>query len=69
VGQQNGWGLKNYVGNAQELVRTTNGLILRGGAYTDSHAQCSYELERSYEASAPETTGFRVVREDIPKTE
>jgi len=69
VGQQNGWGLKNYVGNAQELVRTTNGLILRGGAYTDSHAQCSYELERSYEASAPETTGFRVVHEDIPKTE
>ncbi len=69
AGHQNGWGLKNYVGNAQELVRANGSWAVRGGAYRDPHAECSYELERAYNGDGNGTTGFRVVLEDIREPE
>ena len=66
VGHQNGWGLKNYIGNAQELVEANGELMAMGGAYRDPHSQCSLELERSHGGKADDVTGFRLVLEDVP---
>ncbi len=64
-GKSNGWGLKNYVGNVQEWVLDGNTTFARGGAYTDPHAKCEITLERTHDGSADETTGFRLVRDDV----
>jgi serine/threonine protein kinase len=64
-GKSNGWGLKNYVGNVQEWVLDGNSTTTKGGAYTDPHAKCDISLERSHDGSADETTGFRLIREDV----
>jgi len=64
-GKSNGWGLKNYVGNVQEWVIDGNETTVRGGAYTDPHAKCDISLERSNDGSADETTGFRLLRENV----
>jgi len=65
AGHHNGWGLKNYIGNAQELVRANGEWVARGGAFRDPHADCSYELERPYDDGDDGMTGFRVVREEV----
>ncbi len=64
-GKSNGWGLKNYVGNVQEWVIDGDTTTVRGGAYSDPHSKCDISLERSSDGSADETTGFRLVREDV----
>lgn len=64
-GKSNGWGLKNYVGNVQEWVNDGNATYVRGGAYTDAHSKCDVTLERTHDGSADETTGFRLIREDV----
>ena len=66
VGHQNGWGLKNYIGNAQELVEANGELVAMGGAYRDPHSQCSLEFERSHDGSPDSVTGFRLLLEDVP---
>lgn len=63
-GRQNGWGLKNYVGNVQEWVVDGNATTARGGAFTDNHANCEISLQRSHDGSADDATGFRLVLED-----
>ena len=63
VGDANGWGLKNYVGNAREWVKTGGGWEGRGGAYTNSMGQCDISLESRHSGEADKTTGFRVLRE------
>jgi hypothetical protein len=63
MGKPNGWGLKNYVGNAQEWVTTSSGLAARGGAYPDSLSKCSISLSKTHSGQADEVTGFRLVRE------
>jgi serine/threonine protein kinase len=60
-GKTNSWGLLNYVGNAQELVKKGGGYALRGGHYRDPMSSCSTTLERPYTAD-DEFTGFRLVR-------
>lgn len=65
TGKSNGWGLKNYIGNVQEWVIDGNETTVRGGAYTDAHSKCDISLERSSDGSANETTGFRLIREDV----
>jgi serine/threonine protein kinase len=60
-GKSNDWGLLNYVGNAQELVKKGAGYALRGGHYRDPMSSCGTALERPYTA-ADEFTGFRLVR-------
>jgi serine/threonine protein kinase/formylglycine-generating enzyme required for sulfatase activity len=69
TGHQNGWGLKNYVGNAQELVRANGDWLVRGGAYRDPHAKCSYELERTFNGNSNGITGLRVVLDDIRESD
>lgn len=62
-GQQNGWGLANYVGNAQEWVKSGSGIKARGGAFEDPLTECDITFERSHGGQADELTGFRLVRE------
>lgn len=61
-GRTNPWGLTNYVGNAQEIVRTSSGIVARGGAFQDNLSSCDIQLTRSHSGNADELTGFRVAR-------
>ncbi len=62
-GQQNGWGLANYAGNAREWVRDGQVLTVRGGAYSDPLTECGPELDEAHSGDADDLTGFRLVRE------
>ena len=62
-GTQNGWGLANYIGNAQEWVKGSEGVVARGGAFEDPLARCELSLSRSHSGGADKITGFRIVRE------
>ena len=64
-GKSNGWGLKNYLGNAQEWVNDGGGWHARGGAYSDSLSNCNPTLARPHTGAADGTTGFRVILVDI----
>ena len=64
-GKANGWGLKNYIGNVQEWVQDGSGTIAAGGAYSDQHAKCKISLQRPHNGSADETTGFRLILEEV----
>ncbi len=63
TGKANGWGLYNYVGNAQELVTTDGGVSARGGAFEDVFSKCEVSLEKPHDGSADNATGFRVLLE------
>ncbi|MCK5002430.1 MAG: protein kinase [Gammaproteobacteria bacterium] len=60
-GSVNNWGLVNYVGNVDEIVRTDKGYILAGGNFSDSISDCKISLEKPF-TSNNNTTGFRLVR-------
>ena len=62
-GKQNGWGLANYLGNAQEWVDSSAGLKAKGGAYKDAMKDCTLELERAHDGKPDEYTTFRLVRD------
>ena len=62
-GQQNGWGLINYIGNAKEWVRSGGGIAARGGAHTDPMSRCAISLKESHSGNADPVAGFRLVRE------
>ncbi|HKK16046.1 MAG TPA: protein kinase [Gammaproteobacteria bacterium] len=65
-GQQNGWGLKNYVGNVQEWVIDGNNTVkARGGAFEDSFSNCDISLERPHDGHADDSTGFRLILDDV----
>jgi len=61
TGKPNGWGLYNYIGNAQEVVEAPGGLKARGGAYIDSLSKCNISLSKPLNAKGDKATGFRVV--------
>ena len=64
TGQQNGWGLVNYVGNAQEWVYDAGRkLVAVGGSYSDHISECTIATTRRHGGTADEQTGFRVLRE------
>jgi serine/threonine protein kinase/formylglycine-generating enzyme required for sulfatase activity len=63
AGIANGWGLVNYIGNAQELTGAGGELRARGGAYKDNMSECSMDIDRPHSGSADDTTGFRIARE------
>ncbi|NIS07118.1 MAG: protein kinase [Gammaproteobacteria bacterium] len=62
-GEENGWGVVNPAGNAQEWVVDGDGLAARGGAYSDMAARCSVAFSRGHDGGADERTGFRLLRE------
>ena len=62
-GKPNTWGLVNYVGNVQELVRPQPGtLSAAGGSYKDTMSKCSTRLNKRHTGGADPVTGFRLVR-------
>lgn len=63
IGQQNGWGLVNYVGNAREWVQGPGGLLVVGGSYATEMEDCTIEWQEPSNGEASPETGFRVVRE------
>jgi serine/threonine protein kinase len=62
-GHQNGWGLANYVGNAQEFVRDGGAFAARGGDFEVPLTKCDVSTSQPHSGSADATTGFRLVRE------
>ena len=62
-GQPNGWGLTNYVGNAQELVRSGGSFAARGGDFDVPLTRCEASLSQPHNGAPDKTTGFRLVRE------
>ena len=62
-GKENGWGLTNYVGNAQELVRAGGGFAVRGGDFQVPLTRCDISISEPHNGGADGTTGFRLVRE------
>ncbi len=63
TGKANGWGLYNYVGNAQEWVNTGGGVVARGGAFEDTFSKCAISLEKPHGGTPDASTGFRVLLE------
>ena len=61
TGKANGWGLYNYVGNAQEWVIDGGSVEARGGAFEDMFSKCDIALEKAHAGTADKATGFRVV--------
>jgi len=61
-GKQNEWGLKNHIGNVQELVMVNDKYVARGGAYTDSFSKCDISLKRPHSGKADSITGFRIIK-------
>jgi len=63
-GKTNGWGLANYIGNAQEWVYTgPNRFSVRGGSFQDSLSNCDTSINRNHSGAADNITGFRLVRD------
>lgn len=65
TGRTNGWGLKNYIGNVQELVVSENSILAVGGSYSDQLSKCDIELQREHAGNADNITGFRLVLDNI----
>jgi hypothetical protein len=63
TGTANGWGMTNFVGNAQEFVLKGGAAQLRGGAFSDSLSTCSIDLVKPTNGAADPATGFRVSRD------
>ena len=66
-GQSNGWGLKNYIGNAQEWVIAGDSVTARGGAYQDAHSKCEISFSKEHSGNADSITGFRLILEEVSK--
>jgi hypothetical protein len=63
TGKQNGWGLVNYAGNAQELVFETNRrFVALGGSHKSSMDDCTALTVSAHSGRVDKYTGFRVVR-------
>lgn len=62
TGRENPWGLVNFVGNAQEWVRSGGGVTAVGGDFEDSLSECAITLSRPSDGSANSLTGFRVAK-------
>ncbi len=64
IGQQNNWGLVNYVGNAQEWVLNPGAQLLAvGGSYATEMEDCTLATQRASNGNPDPETGFRVLRE------
>ena len=65
-GMSNDWGLKNFVGNVQEIVLEGEGnAAARGGAYSDAISNCDVSAARPVGGNGDDVTGFRVVLGEV----
>ncbi|MCC5888762.1 MAG: protein kinase [Gammaproteobacteria bacterium] len=65
-GAPNAWGVINHVGNAQEWVMGSSGLLAVGGKHSDPLADCNLQTRATHSGSGDAVTGFRVLREIRP---
>ncbi|VAW89222.1 Serine/threonine protein kinase [hydrothermal vent metagenome] len=64
TGRQNGWGVVNYAGNAQELAsETSRRLVALGGSHKSSMDDCTALTVSTHSGGADKYTGFRVARD------
>jgi formylglycine-generating enzyme required for sulfatase activity len=63
MGELNGFGLVNALGNVQEWVREGDRLRAAGGAYTDPISRCEAGFARDHNGASDAVTGFRLLRE------
>lgn len=64
LGQQNSWGLVNYLGNARELVLDRGGKYFAvGGSFDTEMSECSFTNQVPHSGAADSFTGIRVLRE------
>ena len=61
-GVPNRWGLINYVGNVDEVVKASDKYILKGGNHKDPMFRCTVKMEKAYDGQANKLIGFRLVR-------
>ncbi len=62
TGESNQWGLKNYIGNAQEWVMDGQSISARGGSFENSYDTCEISLKVAHDGRADSITGFRLIR-------
>jgi hypothetical protein len=63
VGEPNGFGLVNALGNVQEWVLEGDRLRAAGGSFTDPMSRCEAGFARDHGGGPDSVTGFRLVRE------
>lgn len=64
IGQQNEWGLVNYVGNAREWVTDAgSGIAAVGGSFETAMEECDINNKAAHDGKPDNVTGFRIVRE------
>lgn len=63
LGQQNSWGLVNYLGNARELVAERGKYLAVGGSYDTDMSDCTFTNQLPHTGVADPLTGIRVLRE------
>ena len=64
LGQQNAWGVVNYLGNAREWVLQPGGTYAAvGGSYETDMGECDFGNKVVHDGRADSLTGFRVLRE------
>lgn len=59
----NGWGVSNYLGNAQEIATIRSGYAALGGHHQDDIAQCNLSFSRFLAKGIDGVTGFRLIKE------
>lgn len=64
IGQQNAWGVVNYLGNAREWVTERGGkYLVAGGSFETAMEACDFNNSEPHNGQADNLTGFRVLRE------
>lgn len=63
IGQQNAWGMVNYLGNAREWVNDRGSHLAVGGSFETAMEECSFNNSTRHEGNPDAITGFRVLRE------
>ncbi|RYZ85523.1 MAG: hypothetical protein EOO68_30160 [Moraxellaceae bacterium] len=64
IGQQNPWGLVNYLGNAREWVSEPGGRhVTVGGSFETAMEDCDVTTSSAHSGQPDNQTGFRVLRE------
>lgn len=64
IGQQNGWGLVNYIGNVKEWVQGRGTQLLAvGGSYATQMEECTLDSQEPSDGRGDNDLGFRVLRE------